>query len=41
MLSTLSDPITRLNASLEEGFTIEREFGEGGEFSLAGAGDLD
>ena len=41
MLSTMSDPITRLNAALEEGYTIERELGEGGEVSLAGAGDLE
>ena len=41
MLSTMFDPITRPNAALKEGYTIKRELGEGGEVSLAGAGDLD
>ena len=41
MLFTLSDPITRLHAALEEGYMIERELGEGAEVSPAGAGHLD
>ncbi len=26
----MSDPITRLNEALEDGYTVERELGEGG-----------
>ena len=40
MLSSMSDPVTRLNAALEGRYAIERELGEGGMATVYLADDL-
>ncbi len=40
MLSSMSDPVTRLNAALEGRYAIERELGEGGMATVYLAEDL-
>ncbi len=40
MLSSMSDPIARLNVALEGRYTIDRELGEGGMATVYLADDL-